>query len=220
MKRLMVVVLVGVLGLLGQLAGAPDAQAAGTLVNSDPAPRDELKDAPGGVTLAFSRAVEKAIAKIRVVDASGRNQVKGEVEYFGSSLAVYLDAVPKGTYTVMYQIDRPDGEPEGGAFQFAVGKGEWTQVTSSWSGQSEQPTEMASSDPTETPVPTEPASSAETPTPSQVSTGVESPAPTAGQNPGQSTTAWPWLNGLLIGLAVVVAGAGGAAWWWSRRRRS
>lgn len=216
----MVFVLVGVFGLLGgQLAVAPEAHAAGTLVNSDPAPREELKDAPGGVTLAFSRTVEKAIAKIRVVDSSGRNHVKGEIEYFGSSLAVYLDAVPAGTYTVMYRIDRPDGEPEGGAFQFAVGKGEWTQVTSSWSGQAEQPTEMASPDPTESPVPTEPATSAGTPAPSPGSTGVGTAAPTAEPTPGQSTPAFPWLN-VLIGVVVVGVGAGVAAVWWSRRRRS
>jgi len=209
--------------VLGAFLIAPPAQAASTLVATNPSAHEELGERPGWVTLAFSRTIDKAVVKVLVVGADGRNRVAGDLIYYGSSVMVQLDNdLPKGTYTVKYQVDRKDGQPEGGAFQFAYGKGNWTAVEKSWSGTAEQPPEMANPDPQGT-GPAEPSASASaepTLTPSAVDTEApfatasasssSTPAPGAANNP----TLWYLVGGGVAALLVVAA----LGWWLIRRR--
>jgi methionine-rich copper-binding protein CopC len=224
-KRWIAGVLGGLIAVFGVVAAAQSAHAASPLTASNPAPREELQDRPGWVTLAFSRTVKKSVVKVLVVGADGRNKVVGDLVYSGSSVMVQLDnALPMGTYTVKYQINRPDGQPEGGAYQFAYGKGKWTQVTESWSGTAEQPPEMANPDPMAT-TPVETPSV--TPSPVVVEEGTPTPTVTPSETaiPTASATPEPvapldngplWI-GLSAGVVVLLAAIGG--WFVVRRRR-
>lgn len=221
----------GAIVLSGTIAAAPEAAAASPLVASNPAPKEQLTQRPGWVTLAFSRTVEKSLLKVLVVGSDGRNNVVGDPIYQGSSVMVQLsDTLKKDTYTVKYQINRADGQPEGGAYQFAFGKGNWTKVASSWSGTAEQPPEMANPDPMATtaevtPTSTPPVVQEGTPTASASASEhpTVSPTPGATGQPTQATapptpqggSPWPW-----VGLGVVVlAAAGAGSWLWARSRR-
>lgn len=219
-----VAVFVAVLGLVVPTSSAQAAK----LVASNPAAREELSQQPGWVTLAFDDRVRKEAAKVLVVDAGGKNVATGDLVYMGSSLMVQLvDNLPKGTYTVKYRVNRSDGEPEGGAFQFAYGKGHWTSVDRTWTGTAEQPPEMANPDPyatgaetTPTAVPSEPEVETQTPTPSSAAPTAEptlSPTPEASPAPGPDAggALWPWL----AGGVVLLGGIGAAAWFVLRGRR-
>ncbi len=223
-KRWIAGIIGGLVAVFGVVAAAPSAQAASPLTASNPAPREELRDQPGWVTLAFSRTVKKSVVKVLVIGADGRNKVVGDLIYSGSSIMVQLDnALPKGTYTVKYQINRPDGQPEGGAYQFAYGTGDWTQVTGSWSGTAEQPPEMANPDPMAT-TPVETASVTPSPivveesTPTSTVTPVGTATPTAPDTPGPAPLPdnGPLWIGLSAGVVVVLAAVG---WFLVRRRR-
>ncbi len=227
-RRWVIGLLVGpVLAMLAILS-APPASAASPLVASDPAPKEQLSDRPGWVTLAFSRTVKKSVVKVLVLGSDGRDHVSGDLIYQGSSVMVQLENdLPKGTYTVKYQINRPDGQPEGGAFQFAYGKGKWTDIQSSWSGTAEQPPEMKNPDPQattaeETPTATPPPVVVEE-SPSVSATpsvsGTPTPGETATPAPQAPADNGPVLGWIVAAVVVVVAAAAGVAWWLVRRRR-
>jgi len=209
-----------VAAVVGAFLIVPPAQAASTLVATNPSAHEQLKVRPGWVTLAFSRTIDKAVVKVLVVGADGRNYVAGDLIYYGSSVMVQLDnELPEGTYTVKYQVDRKDGQPEGGAFQFAYGKGTWTSVEKSWSGTAEQPPEMANPDPQGT-GPASPSSSASaepTPTPAAEVSDTPSAAASSSAAPAPvaaNATLWYWVGGGVVALLV----AGVLGWWLIRRR--
>lgn len=240
MKRFWSGAIATALLLLTGLFAAPTASASGALGASDPAPREELDAAPGGVTLAFDREIKPDSAKVLVLDPSGRNVVVGDLDYFGSTVALLLKAdLPRGTYTVRYRITGSNGQPEGGSFQFAIGRGTWTDPLpdESWSGSDAQPPDLANPDPQATeaeespgPDPTQTPDGSEepeiefetvtpeaTPTPGETATTpaspTESPAAPSGSSEG---TWWPWA----LGGAIVVATAGIGAWLAARNRRT
>jgi len=218
--------LAGLVALFAVVTAAPAAHAATPLVASNPAPKEQLQEQPGWVTLAFSRTIKKSVVKVLVLGSDGRNKVVGDLIYQGSSVMVQLDsALPKGTYTVKYQINRPDGQPEGGAFQFAYGKASWTSIDSSWSGTAEQPPEMANPDPmatgpvqtpTSTPPPVVVDDSPGSPSAPATTTDTPTASPVAPTSPASNPVLWIVLSGVAV---VIVVGLG--AWWLvARRRRS
>ena len=231
MKRYWTGILAALLLALSSLVSAPLAAASDALMASDPAPREELSAAPGGVTLAFDREIAPGTAKVLVLNPDGRNVVVGDLDYFGSSIALLLaDKLPKGTYTVRYRIAGAKGQPEGGSFQFSIGPGKWTQPLpdESWSGIDQLPPDLAEpgelpeatpspdatgseSPPVEFETPTATPSEAPSPTPS------ESPAPTEPPTtpPAEGGDWWPWA----IGGAILVA-IGADAWLAARKRKS
>ena len=189
------------------------------LVASDPYKHQELSDPPSGVVLAFNRAVDAAAAQIVVTNEAGNNVTVNSLIVEGTNVTAQVKPnLPKGTYTVHYQVDRKDGQVEGGAFQFSYGTGEWTTLSDEkWSGNSAQPTEISSVEPdppTETPVATETptataSASGSAPTPTETSAA---PMPVSG-----GADPAPWLWG---GAAVILAaGAGAIAWRRSVSRR-
>lgn len=170
-----------------------------------------------------------------MVDARGANMVVGDLIYQGSAVLVRLNNdLPKGTYTVKYQVDRKkDGQPEGGAYQFAYGKGNWTSVVSSWSGTraalrwptpirwptarwrspvTTPPVVEVNNGPTATASPTPTRTSASpksTPTASETPTGRETPAatdtPTPSRSAGGGADPLPWIVGAVVLVSRVPA---------------
>ena len=198
---------------LGQVVPLPATAAQELLAASDPYKHQELTDPPSGVVLAFEREVDAAAAQIVVTNSAGKSVNVNSLIVEGTNVTAQVKPnLPRGTYTVHYQVNRKDGQVEGGAFQFSYGKGEWTNLPDErWSGNSAQPTVIASAEPdpvtetpaSETPSATESASPTG-PAPSETATSV-GPAPVGG-----GADPAPWLWG---GAAVVLAAAaGGIAW--------
>ena len=232
-----------VLAVVAMFTVVSPAHAAGLLVTSDPRPKQELADPPGWVTLVFRRDVDRSMAKIVVTNSDGANVAVNALIVEGNNVTTQLrDGLPKGTYTVHYRVDRADGQPAGGAFQFAYGKGSWTSLSdASWSGAAEEPPLMSNPDPratgaapTEEPTQTRPPIEVEqsdgaTTTPTQVEptpsvTGTptatahetETPSPepqTTPQGQPEGGSWWPWVLG-----GAVLAGAGGAGAWLVKRQ--
>jgi methionine-rich copper-binding protein CopC len=233
-RRILTSVLAISVVLLAGFTSAPAAAASDALVASDPAPRQELDAPPGGITLAFDRDLELGSVKVLVLAPDGRNVVVGDLDYFGSSVALFLEPdLPRATYTVRYRLEGADGEPEGGAYQFSVGPGQWTDPLpdESWAGTDEQPPDLANPDPQATgPAATEapsetPGIDLGTPTPSTSSATTDSPAPTptatesptSSPQPAEPGNDWsPWL----VGGAIVLVAAGVGAWLVARNRRA
>lgn len=171
---------------LGFLLPTSPARADGLVVASEPMEHQEVDAAPGWVTLAFGDVVDASVAKMLVLDQSGHNVTTGQLIVEGTNMTSQLrDDLPRGTYTVQYRIDRPDGEPQGGAFQFSYGPGSWTTLDKKqWSGSAEEPDVMKNTDPNATtPQGPEPSTSTSVP---EVEGG-ESGGPTLTPNPGPTT---------------------------------
>lgn len=234
MRRICGGALAALVVLLAGFASAPTASAVDALTASDPAARQELAVSPGGVTLAFDQEVEVGSVKVLVLSPEGRNVVVGDLDYFGSSVALFLEAdLPRGTYTVRYRLVGTGGEPEGGSFQFSIGPGTWADPLpdESWSGTDAQPPDLANPDPqatgpaasetptetpdielgTPTPTPSSQAPVTATPTPTPGATATTEPAPPA----AASNDWWPWV----LGGAIVLVVAGVGTWLVVRNRR-
>lgn len=123
--------------------------AAGEIIASEPRNREVVEDPPGWVTLAFDSEVDPGLAKMLVTDASGQNVTTGALIVEGSNVTTQLqEDLAEGTYTVHYRINRSDGEPQGGAFQFAYGRGNFTRPADArWSGADNEPELMRDTDP-------------------------------------------------------------------------
>lgn len=200
---------------------APAARADDDLlVASDPYQHQELTDPPSGVVLAFSREVDAAAAQIVVTNSAGKSVNINSLIVEGTNVTAQVKPnLPEDTYTVHYQVNRKDGQVEGGAFQFAYGKGTWTNLPDErWSGNSAQPTVIASEEPEPVATPSDSAS----PTPSESASEPASATPAAPSTPpAVPGTAdggtGPWLWAGLGGLVVAAAGGGYAFY---RRGRS
>ncbi len=213
--------------LLSTSVAAPSALSDSLILASDPQPKAELAARPGWVTLVFRRDVDVSVAKILVLTSGGDNVTVGPLIVEGTNVTTQLSSqLKKDTYTVLYRIDRPDGQPQGGAFQFAYGRGNWTSVpASSWSGQSAEPSVLSNPNPKATsaaPSPTEVATESPTPSLSKSPTTSEippaSPLPSAGPgttSPTLNDSPIPWLLGGVV-LAVIIA----SVWLVARRKRA
>ena len=223
-----IVLVAAVVGGFGSVFSVTPAQAYG-LVASEPGVRQELDRAPGWVTLAFATEVDPSVAKVLVQDADGANVTIGSLIVEGTNLTTQLkDGLKPGTYTVSYRVNRPDGEPEGGAYQFAYGAGDFSEPPDpTWTGRAEEPEAMNDPDPNavtpratakvdvpdveverrDSPPPTTagestPPSATGTPTPTTSSAGAaaatSSPSPAPGA-PGSGLDMPPWPVWLALG---------------------
>lgn len=214
---------VAVLGLAVLAVGtvAPRAAAAGDFV-SDPAPKSESSRAPGWVTMAFSFQVDPSTAKMLVLDKSGRNVTSGSLVVEWTNVTSQLRSdLQRGTYTVHYRVSRPDGEPMGGTFQFAYGKGDWSSAgATKWTGSDKEPEILKNPDPNATvsstvrpPTPIKSPSLTPKPSasPSESSASpAPEPTPSAPLPPVDSAprndSSWMWgLAGAIVLVAVVAA---------------
>lgn len=205
--------------LLAWLISAAPAHAADDFVqSSDPAPHQELTQVPGWVTLVFKGEADASLATIVVLDESGSNVAAGPMIVEGTNVTTQLrSGLRKGTYTVYYRTTDEFGEPRGGSYQFAYGKGDWTpQESEVWKGESAQPTILddAGDPPSPSPTPTEPTSEV-TPTPSSSGSGSSTVVPTP--QPSQSPSdGLGWVVGAAAAAAALTGGA--LLLWWLRRR--
>lgn len=210
-------------GLLLMIANPMQAPAVDDfLVASEPAARQELRDMPGWVTLAFQSKANANLAKILVLDGKGNNVTSGSLIVEGTNVTTQLAFdLPKGTYTVMYRTSGADGRVRGGSFQFAYGKGTWAPVEKEvWIGEEEEPPVLANPDPnattSATATPTPSISSSTSPTTSESGqpgpSFSSSPAPSPGGE-GSGAIGWFVAGGVLL---LAAAGAGG---WFAWRRR-
>ena len=217
------------IGLLLALASTPSARADDYLMGSDPQPRQELKEAPGWVTLAFASRATAKLAKVLVLNSSGKNVTTGALIVEGTNVTTQLDdGLPRGTYSVYYRTSGSDGKPRGGAFQFSYGSGQWTPLDAEvWVGEQEEPPILKNPDPNETGPGTAPPAT-RTPSPTVTATAAPSaePEPSPGETPaevpaapeaqeGNSATGW------LVAAGIVVLGlAGWGAVLYARRNRA
>lgn len=145
--RLVLAVLLGgaVAGVHVTAAHAADNE----LVVTEPGIRAQVDRPPGFVTMAFSEPVDPSLAKMLVQDAGGTNRTTGELIVEGTNMSSQLvDGLAPGTYTVTYRLARPDGEPQGGTFQFSYGPGTFTDAADRrWSGSAEEPDVLKDPDP-------------------------------------------------------------------------
>ena len=224
--------------LLGAgLAATPRPASAVAPVAAEPQSRQKLSQPPGAVTLAFSREVDPSVAKVIVSGPGGDNVTSGTLIVEGTNVTSRLrSGLARGTYTVHYRIDRRDGEPEGGAYQFSYGDGSFTDLPDkSWSGEDDEPAVLRGSNPNGSGDPETPSATTQTPgieVTSQAPTTAppptekpstvkapEGPTTDAGSGAASSVTATPdagsgsngsgtpWIIGGVLLLAAV-AGTG------------
>lgn len=211
--------------VLVAFTSAPIAASDSLIVVSDPEPHAELSDRPGWVTLVFKRNVDVSLAKILVLGSSGQNVTVGPLIVEGTNVTTQLSPdLKQDTFTVLYRIDRPDGQPEGGAFQFAYGPGTWTTVpASSWSGQSDEPDVIRNPNPkatTSVPTPSaEPTTASPSAEPTSTPANSEVPTPDASPTaPGGEPQAGSFPVGWVLGIGVIVVAAAAGAWVVVKRR--
>ena len=199
--RLVLAVLLGgaVAGVSGTTAHAADNE----LVVTEPGIRAQVDRPPGFVTMAFTEPVDPSLAKMLVQDAGGTNVTTGELIVEGTNMSTQLvDGLAPGTYTVTYRLARPDGEPQGGTFQFSFGPGTFTDAADRrWSGSAEEPDVLKDPDPNAvSPTPTGPAASSPggagpTAPPSTGASATAVPPATAGPSAPSSGSAEPTPGG-------------------------
>ncbi|MEU6094195.1 copper resistance protein CopC [Streptomyces sp. NPDC047079] len=122
------------LAVTGALAGgAAPASAHAALLGSDPAQGTVVDKAPTQVTLTFSEKVALSDDSLRVLDPRGQRVDTGKPSALsGTMYGVRVrTGLPKGTYTVTYQVVSADSHPVSGAFTFSVGAPSATTVAAS-----------------------------------------------------------------------------------------
>ncbi|MGW0409900.1 copper resistance CopC/CopD family protein [Streptomyces collinus] len=127
--RTLVLLLLTVTGAL--LAGAAPASAHAALTGSDPAQGVVVDKAPTQVSLTFSEKVAMNDDSLQVLDPKGKDVAVGApVNPGGTTYAVKLRGnLPKGTYTVAYQVVSEDSHPVSGAYTFSIGAPSQTVVS-------------------------------------------------------------------------------------------
>jgi hypothetical protein len=108
---------------LAALLAAPPAFAHAFYEHASPAAGSEVKAPPQAVTITFSEAVEPHFSKIEVHDANGASVDQGDVHSAGSDgkgLAVGLNKLAPGKYTVIWHVTSVDTHKTEGRFDFTV----------------------------------------------------------------------------------------------------
>jgi copper transport protein len=114
---------VRILALLVWLAGvalATPVQAHAVLVETIPADRAVLAEAPAQIVLRFNEPVRAVAAQ--VLDQEARRIAGDDVTSTNNELRIGLpQALAAGTYVVSYRVISADAHPVSGSFLFAVG---------------------------------------------------------------------------------------------------
>lgn len=123
--------LLAAMGVL--FGGVAPASAHAALLGSDPAQGTVVDKAPTEVTLTFSEQVALSDGSLQVLDPQGRRVDTGKPSNLsGTMYGVQVrTGLPKGTYTVTYQVVSADSHPVSGAFTFSVGAPSATTVSAS-----------------------------------------------------------------------------------------
>jgi len=150
-------------------AFAAPAEARNYPIAASPAVHQRVSQAPASVTLAMKNAVTGP-AVISVTGPAGKVVSEPHTTILATNIAVDLAyGLAKGTYTVKYRIEGPNG-PEGGTYQFAYGSGSFSvKGITTWVGYKQIPKPLRldgdsrKAAASATPTPTQPTPSATTP---------------------------------------------------------
>ncbi len=117
--------LAGLAGLLVALLPAAPASAHASLVETAPADREQLDQAPETVTLTFDEAIDAVTDGVRVFDTDGERIDQGLTDTGEATevAAALPDELADGGYVATYRIVSEDGHTIEGAFAFSVGDG-------------------------------------------------------------------------------------------------
>lgn len=121
MSRQRRVLLLAVAVLLGVLTFAGQASAHATLQESRPGNDEVLEAPPTEVSLRFDEPVVVVGAGLRVFGPDGSRVDTGRPRVDGLTVAVGVDADPRGTYTVAWRVLSEDSHNLSGSFVFHVG---------------------------------------------------------------------------------------------------
>ncbi|MER6351174.1 copper resistance protein CopC [Streptomyces sp. NPDC001634] len=126
----------GLLALLLAVAGAlfggtAPASAHAALIGSDPGQGTVVDKAPTQITLTFSEKVALSDNSLRVLDPKGQRVDTGKASNLSGTMygVPVRSGLPRGTYTVTYQVVSADSHPVSGAFTFSVGAPSTTTVS-------------------------------------------------------------------------------------------
>jgi copper transport protein len=111
-----------VVGLL--VFGALPAAAHARFLSSTPPAAAELQTSPSRVTIRFDEGVEISLGSLHVLGASGTNLAVGAPYHPDGNTheaEVLVAPLPRGQYTVQWQIVAEDGHVGTGRFAFGVG---------------------------------------------------------------------------------------------------
>ena len=119
MKRISTIVL----ALVILLAGVTAAEAHARLQRADPRAKSTLRTPPAQVRLWFTEQLEPAFSTIRVVNETGEQVDKADSQVDPKApkqLHVSLNALPPGTYKVIWRVLSVDTHVTEGSFTFRV----------------------------------------------------------------------------------------------------
>lgn len=118
-------VLAFVLAVLALVVGSGDrAVAHAVLISANPADGQRFEQPPRGVSLTFGESVEISVGGIRVFDDAGHDLSVGAPYHpagAGNTVAVAVQPLQRGRYTVAWQVISADSHLVGGAYRFGVG---------------------------------------------------------------------------------------------------
>ena len=106
------------------LSLAGQASAHAHLKTASPEVDGTVASAPKEVTATFTEKLEEKLSRLTVKNGDGRQVDKGDTHFpagsDGRSLAVTLESLPAGTYTVNWTAASVDTHKTTGSFTFVV----------------------------------------------------------------------------------------------------
>jgi copper resistance protein C len=120
LRRLLVVVLLSVGGLLGTAA---PAFAHSQLVSTDPANGASVDAGPSQVSLTFNEDMPPGFDVVKVIGPDGAAWQTGEVTTSGPTVSIGVAPLgPAGRYQIGYRVVSADGHPVEGSTSFTLTK--------------------------------------------------------------------------------------------------
>jgi copper resistance protein C len=118
LRRVVVVVLLGIAGMLG---AAGPAFAHSTLLGSNPADGASVDTGPSQISLTFNEDMPPGFDVVTVVGPDGKVWQNGEVTTSGPTVSVPVAPLgPAGRYQVGYRVVSADGHPVQGKTSFTL----------------------------------------------------------------------------------------------------
>ena len=100
---------------------APVAAAHSVLVSIDPEDGSDLDRSPGQIEMVFNEEINQSFASVAVTsDQDKTNRVAGDPVVEGSTVAVEVEDLAPGAYTVGYRVTSADGHVVSGSSVFTV----------------------------------------------------------------------------------------------------
>lgn len=222
--------LVAALSAFLLLISGTAASAHDHLVDSEPAAQAQLDASPTELTLTFSGEVLEMGAEVSLSDANDQTWAVGEPVVDGHEFSVPVtDALPDGSYTLLWRVVSSDGHPISGDIPFTVvgaaaattSESEATESATTTDSASEETdgeaTGAATTEDAEATATQDDAASSETTTDQTESNDPTTEAATTDEDTDETNegSGIPWLP---IGIGVLVLIGAGVAFSASRRR--